>query len=130
VMRCYKCGQKTAVRDGEADDGRPKYRCQNEACADTWTKGGPRKTREPQDRLTRICDGMLAAFNQHDEKQVRDRAIVFLVDEQKGGIGIAGYDDDADALADLMVHLRVIFRARGQDLHFVPVGTTPPKERV
>jgi hypothetical protein len=72
---------------------------------------------------------MLATFNAHAEKRENDRAIVFLVDEHKGGIGIAGYDDDKDALVDLIVHLRAIFRARGQDLHFVPVGTMPPKDR-
>lgn len=37
--RCYRCGQKTAVRDGEAADGRPQYRCLNGGCEDTWTKG-------------------------------------------------------------------------------------------
>jgi len=37
--RCYKCGQRTAVRDGEAADGRPQYRCLNSSCEDTWTKG-------------------------------------------------------------------------------------------
>jgi hypothetical protein len=90
----------------------------------------PTKSDRPQDRLTRICDGMIATFNKHVENREGDRAIVFLVDEHKGGIGIAGYDDDKDALVDLIVHLRAIFRARGQDLHFVPVGDTPPKERV
>jgi len=87
------------------------------------------KSGTPQDRLTRICDTLLATFNGHTEKHAIDRAIVFLVDEHKGGIGIAGYDDDNDALLDLVVHLRAMFRARGQDLHFVPVGTTPPKDR-
>ena len=72
---------------------------------------------------------MIGTFNQHAEKHSNDRAIVFLVGEAKGGIGIAGYDDDADALVDLMVHLRAIFKARGHDLHFVPVGETPPKDR-
>ena len=89
----------------------------------------PTKSFSPQDRLTRICDGMIATFNAHAETREHDRAINFLVDEVKGGIGIAGYDDDKDALVDLMVHLRAIFQARGQDLHFVPIGTTPPKDR-
>jgi hypothetical protein len=88
------------------------------------------KSDVPHDRLTRICDTMIDAFNAHGEKQPHDRAIVFLVDQTKGGIGVAGYDDDADAIVDLVVHLRAIFRARGQDLHFVPVGTTPPGKRV
>ena len=89
----------------------------------------PTKSTTPQDRLTRICNDMIATFNQHGEKRDTDRAIVFLVDETKGGIGIAGYEDESEALVDLMVHLRAIFQAHGQELHFVPVGTTPPKER-
>ena len=37
--RCYKWGQKTAVRDGEATDVRPQYECLNGTCEDSWTKG-------------------------------------------------------------------------------------------
>jgi hypothetical protein len=37
--RCHRCGQKTAVRAGEAADGRPAYRCLNGNCEDTWTRG-------------------------------------------------------------------------------------------
>ena len=87
------------------------------------------KSGTPQDRLTRICNDMISTFNGHVEKQTADRAIVFLVDEVKGGIGLAGYTDEDDALVDLIVHLRAIFSARGQELHFVPIGTTPPKDR-
>lgn len=86
------------------------------------------KSDTPQDRLTRIGDTLLTAFNDHDEKLPADRAIVFLNDATKGGIAIAGYDDDKDAILDLVVHLRAMFRAYGHDLHFVPVGTTPPKD--
>lgn len=87
------------------------------------------KSTTPQDRLTLICHAMIAAFSQQPEKREDDRAIVFLIDEANGGIGLAGYDDDRDALVDLIVHLRAIFRARGQDLHVVPVGNTPPEDR-
>jgi len=84
----------------------------------------------PQDRLTRICDAMLGSFKQHAETADGDRAIVFLVDEGKhAGIGLSGYDSDAAALADLIIHLRAIFRANGKDLHIIPVGTAPPGER-
>lgn len=93
------------------------------------TKSTSTKSTAPQDRLTRICDDMITTFNKNPEKRENDRAIVFLIDEIKGGIGIAGYDNDGDALIDLIIHLRAIFRARGQDIHFVPVGTTPPKDR-
>jgi ribulose bisphosphate carboxylase small subunit len=90
----------------------------------------PKKTDTPQDRLTRICNTMITTFNSHDEKQAADRAIVFLKDNVKGGIGIAGYDgDDKEAVMDLIVHLRAMFRTHGIDLHVVPVDTTPPKDR-
>jgi hypothetical protein len=87
------------------------------------------KSDAPQDRLTRIGNTMLTAFNDHDEKRAADQAIVFLKDETKGGIALAGYDDDRDAIMDLVVHLRALFRASGLDLHFVPVDTTPPGDR-
>ncbi len=88
------------------------------------------RTYMPQDRLTRVCDGMLEAFKQHGETADGDRAIVFLVGEDnRGGIALARYDDDKDALLDLFVHLQAIFRANGKDLHIVPVGMTPPGER-
>jgi hypothetical protein len=89
----------------------------------------PTKSDTPQDRLTRIGNMTLAAFNDHDEKRTADQAIVFLKDATKGGIALAGYDDDKDAIMDLVVHLRAMFRTHGLDLHFVPVGTTPPKDR-
>jgi hypothetical protein len=89
----------------------------------------PTKSDAPQDRLTRIGNTMLTAFNGHDEKCAADQAIVFLKDETKGGIALAGYADDKDALLDLVVHLRAMFRAHGLDLHFVPVGITPPEDR-
>ena len=90
----------------------------------------PTKSDSPQDRLTRVGNTMLGAFNAHAEKRDGDRAIVFLKGENKGGIALAGYDgDDAEAIVDLVVHMRAMFRARGHDLHFVPVGTTPPKDR-
>jgi hypothetical protein len=35
---------------------------------------------------------------------------VFLDDGRCGGIQLHGYDEDAEAIADLLVHLRAIFR--------------------
>jgi hypothetical protein len=83
----------------------------------------------PQDRLTRVCDAMLGAFQQHAETAEGDRAIVFLKGKDNhAGIGMSGYDgDDAGAMADLIIHLRAIFRANGKDLHIIPIGITPPE---
>ena len=36
---CRTCGQRTAVRAGEASDGRPQYRCLNGRCEQVWTIG-------------------------------------------------------------------------------------------
>lgn len=36
---CHKCGKRTAVRAGEAFDGRPQYLCLNGICEETWTHG-------------------------------------------------------------------------------------------
>lgn len=54
---------------------------------------------------------------------------MFLNDESKGGLGIAGYTAAKDAIMDLVVHLRAMFQTQGVELHFVPVGDTPPKDR-
>ena len=84
----------------------------------------------PHDRLTRMGAAMIEVFNTHEELGTTDRAIVFLKDHISGGIAIAGYDgDDKEAIMDLIVHLRAMFRANGHDLHFVPVGDTPPKDQ-
>jgi hypothetical protein len=85
----------------------------------------------PKDRLTRICDGMLDTFKRHAETTATDRAIVFLSggEDKCGGIGLLGYDDDKDAMVDLLFHLQMIFRANGKELHIVPVGRTPPGDR-
>ena len=37
--KCGACGQRTAIRDGEAADGRPQYRCLEGRCGQTWTNG-------------------------------------------------------------------------------------------
>ncbi len=37
--KCDACGHRSAVRDGEATDGRPKYLCLNGNCNQTWTNG-------------------------------------------------------------------------------------------
>jgi hypothetical protein len=95
------------------------------------TKDSTTRTHEPHDRLTRVADTMLATFGSHAEKRPDDRAIVFLNDNAtKGGIALSGYSDDTEAIADLLIHLRALFRARGQELHIVPAGMTPPKDRV
>lgn len=81
----------------------------------------PRRTHEPRDRLTRIGDAMTNAMTSHPEAREGDRAIVMLDDGNMGGIVLHGYDDDLDALTDLLVHLRAIFRAQGKDLDVIAI---------
>lgn len=89
----------------------------------------PIRTATPQDRLTRLCAAMTDALEAHPEHG-SEKCAVFLRDGNRMGLVLHGYDDDREAIVDLFGHLRAIFRANGQDLHVVPVGTTPPKERM
>lgn len=74
----------------------------------------------PHDRLTRMCATMLAALEADPEYQEGDRAIVLLDDEAKGGITLHGWENDAEAMAALFVHVRAIFQSNGSDLAVVP----------
>jgi len=89
------------------------------------------RTHAPTDRLTRLAAAATDAFDAHPERDTGDRCMVFVASEkdQRNGLVIHGYDKDSDAIVDLLIHLRAIFRANGKDLHVVPVGTTPPGER-
>lgn len=70
----------------------------------------------PMDRLTRISDAMSDVLERHPEAGPNDKAIIFLDDGKMGGICIHGYDDMAEAMADLLVHLHAMFRAQGKTL--------------
>jgi hypothetical protein len=76
---------------------------------------------EPHDRLTRLCDAMTAALEAHPERGA-EKCAIFLQDGERGGLVLHGYDDDTEALADLFMHLRAIFRANGKELMFAPLG--------
>jgi hypothetical protein len=80
-----------------------------------------RRTTEPHDRLTRICDSMTKQFDLHPEHRTGDKCIVFLDDGHRGGINIHGYDDDLEAIVDLFIHLKAMFQATGRDLDFIAI---------
>lgn len=82
----------------------------------------PRRTRQPHDRLTRLADVMTRALEADGEYHDGDKAIVFLDDGSRGGIVLHGYDRDTDAVADLLVHLQAIMRAKGKDLMVTTLG--------
>jgi hypothetical protein len=73
------------------------------------------------DRLTRICAAMTMAMEAHSEYREDDRCAIFMdcdadEDRRKGGLVLHGYDDDEEAVINLLLHLRAIVRARGGDL--------------
>jgi hypothetical protein len=70
----------------------------------------------PTDRLTRICDAMTFTFNRHPEHHEGDKCMVLLDDGDHGGIVLDGYEDTAEAMTDLLMHLRAIFRGSGKRL--------------
>jgi hypothetical protein len=100
---------------------------------------GEYRTSEPHDRLTRLCAAMTEALDAALEQEAastvpskRDdlttpKCIVFLQDDQRGGLQLHGYEDDTEALADLFLHLRAIFRSQGKDLNFMPMPEGPPE---
>lgn len=77
---------------------------------------------EPHDRLTRLCAAMTTTLDAHPEHQAGDKCVVFLDDGDRGGMVLHGYDDDTEAVADLLMHLRAIMRANGKDLQVHALG--------
>jgi hypothetical protein len=85
-----------------------------------------RRTAQPHDRLTRMCAAMTDVFEAHAEHREGDKCIVFLDDGERGGMVLHGYDSDIDAMADLFMHLKALFKANGKELMFAPLGNTDP----
>jgi hypothetical protein len=89
--------------------------------------GEPRRSEEPQDRLTRICDDMTKTFDLHPEHLDTDRCMVFLDDPVSGRAGMVAYawENDAEAIAHLFMHIRAMFRAQGRDLEIIAIPDDP-----
>jgi hypothetical protein len=87
----------------------------------------PLRDEKPMDRLTRMCDAMIDAFTAHPEYQEGDKCVVFLDNDQErmGGPVLNGYDDDHEAIVNVFMHLRAIFRANGQDMEIIGVPNSP-----
>lgn len=84
--------------------------------------GAERTEGMPHDRLTRVADRMLATVEADREHRDGDKCIVFMDDGRRGGIGMHGYDDDAEAMTDLLIHVKAIFEANGKTLLIAPLG--------
>jgi hypothetical protein len=78
---------------------------------------------EPHDRLTELCAQMTEVLNEPENNDIK--AIVFLNDDNRGGIQTHGYDDPMEATADLFVHMRAIFRALGKELELIAIPESP-----
>lgn len=71
----------------------------------------------PHNELTQMADSMLA----HVEGYEGRRAIVMLTEptenegENRSGLGMHGYEDEAEVIMDIYVQLRALCRSVGRD---------------
>ncbi len=79
-----------------------------------------REEGQPFDRLGRLCAAMAAALDAHPERG-DEKCIVFLQNGDRSGYQLHGYEDDAEAVVDLLTHLRAMFNAQGKELVLVPI---------
>lgn len=75
---------------------------------------------EPHNRLTRIADRVGDLVAADPEFVDGDRCIVFVDDDENGGLGLFGYENDVDAIAAMLTHLKALFEANGKTLAIVP----------
>jgi len=75
-----------------------------------------RRDDKPHDRLTRICDSMTKTFDLHPEHRKGDKCIVFLDADNTGGIVLHGYEDDTEAMVNLLMHLKAMFAANEKQM--------------
>lgn len=66
-----------------------------------------------------MCDEMTKTFDAHPEHHDDDRCMIFIEDDNKAGIVIHGYEDNAEAMAALFVHLQAIFKVSGKRLEII-----------
>jgi acyl CoA:acetate/3-ketoacid CoA transferase len=78
---------------------------------------------EPTDRLTRLAAGITAGLESEENADVR--AIIMLDDGNLGGIMMHGYDDGIEAMTDLLIHMRAIFKAYGKDIELITIPDSP-----
>lgn len=76
---------------------------------------------EPHDHLTRLADQMIDHLHTlPGGKGVR--AIVMLDGDESGGIGLDGWDDDASAVAHMLLVLGRIMEASGKRMDVIMLG--------
>jgi hypothetical protein len=87
-----------------------------------FTYDQPTQAEEPMDRLTRIAGSMISAMEDHPEYDMDDKCIIFVDDDDRGGIAVHGYEKVSDAIVDILGHLEVLFKSIGKqlDIAFIP----------
>ena len=83
----------------------------------------PKRTEdEPHDRLTALTVPMVEALRAQPET-ADVKCMIFLDDTEagRGGLVLDGYDSDADAMVNLIMHLKAIFEANGKTLVIAPL---------
>lgn len=78
---------------------------------------------EPHDRMTRLGAAMIDALERMPEYAPGVKAIVLLHDEERAGTILHGYDSDAEAMAEIFVHLAAVFGANGKRLMIASIGS-------
>lgn len=83
-----------------------------------------RRSDDPHDRLTRIGDRLADALRGDPEYVAGDRAVIMLTNDAAGdgGTALFGYDRDADAMADMVRHLKAVGEANGKTFKILPLG--------
>jgi hypothetical protein len=80
------------------------------------------RSREPVDRMTRLCATMTDALEADPEYSDNIKCCVFINDGKRSGLVLHGYDEDGHAIADLLVHLQHLLKANGKKLDIVFLG--------
>jgi hypothetical protein len=80
-----------------------------------------KRSEDPSDRATRLCAAMTDALEAHPEYGDDVKGAIFLRLGDQGGLVLHAYEDDADAVMDVVQHLQAIFEANGGDVSIMIV---------
>jgi hypothetical protein len=77
---------------------------------------------EPHDRLTHLTDDMLKKMEESEYHEGNEKVIILIQDGNRGGLVLHGYEEDGEAVMDLLTHLKVILKIHGKDLVVMPIN--------
>jgi hypothetical protein len=81
-----------------------------------------RRSHKPHDRLTWICDRLLSKFESDPHSKTSDRICIFITGDETSGLVLGGYEDDLEAMTDLLIHMKKVFEANGKNLMILPIN--------